>query len=145
MQSTLPDPAGFVTQGGNAFQVVDIKSFGNDLLGLASTGNGLSYVYRSADGGATWTAWIKVPSVSERMAFVTQTRWLFIGNDGSGQETTDAGKSWHGWSCDYKDAAGVASRFVFADANVGYGTVRGGVRATADGGSHWKLIKTSWP
>jgi hypothetical protein len=65
-----------------------------------------------------------------------------IYNDGSGQETTDAGKSWHPFSTDYADAAGVASTFVFADGSVGYGTVRGGLQRTVDGGSHWIRIAT---
>ena len=67
------------------------------------------------------------------------------GNDGAGQETTDAGKSWHAFSCDYQDAAGVASTFVFGSDRVGYGTVRGGVRRTIDAGAHWELIKGTWP
>jgi photosystem II stability/assembly factor-like uncharacterized protein len=57
-------------------------------------------------------------------------------------ETVDAGKTWHSYSSDYQDAAGVASVFVFGDPLAGYGSVRGGIRRTIDGGLHWSLIKT---
>ena len=142
-QSTLPDPPGFKTQGGHAFSVMEIKNFAGDLLAGAQSSDGGKHVFRSTDDGASWTylastgANLNVPIV-----FVTEARWLVIFNNGSGQETTDAGKSWHTFASDYQDAAGVASTFVFADSHVGYGTVRGGIQRTADGGLHWVRLKT---
>ena len=126
-----------------------MKAFGATLL-LNATGmqpDGLrTYVFKSTDGGMTWTVQTQVPSAGHaNLVLIASTRWAYFGNDGSGQETIDAGKSWHAFSCDYSDAAGVASTFVFADANVGYGTVRGVVRRTINGGVHWELIQNSWP
>lgn len=144
--STLPDPPGFVTNGGgNALQVVAMRAFGASVLAVAGNGSGAEYAFRSIDSGATWSYAATLPPGPAEVVFVTDTRWLLIGNDAAGQETTDGGKSWHAWSTDYKDAAGVASTFVFADGAVGYGTVRGDVHRTTDGGAHWELIKNSWP
>jgi len=148
--SRLPDTAGFTTLGsGDTLRAGPVKPFGTVLLVEASgmQPNGQrSFVFQSTDGGATWAVLASIPSVGlESLVMITSTRWVFIGNDGGGQETTDAGKSWHAFSCDYQDAAGVASTFVFASDRVGYGTVRGGVRRTIDAGAHWELIKGTWP
>ena len=141
-RSTLPDPPGFVSAGGNALRVVTMRSFGDIVLAVAFSGAGPAYAFRSTDAGAHWSYLDAVPQGSLNVALVTETRWLLIGNDGSGQETTDGGKSWHPWTSGYQDAAGVASTFVFADANIGYGTVRGGIQRTNDGGRRWSMIKT---
>lgn len=147
--SRLADPPGFHTLGaGDALRAGPVKAFGATLLVTASgmQPDGVhTYVFQSADGGASWTYAATIPSTTNAFAFATSTRWLILGNDGSGQETLDAGKTWHAFSTDYNDAAGVVSAFVFVDGRTGYGTVRGGVRLTTDGGSHWSLIKTSWP
>jgi photosystem II stability/assembly factor-like uncharacterized protein len=100
------------------------------------------YIFRSADGGATWTYLATAGPGINNVTFVTQSRWLKISNSGSALETTDAGKTWHSYSSDYQNAAGVPSVFVFGDSLVGYGTVRGGIQRTVDGGLHWSLIKT---
>ena len=140
--SILPNPAGFVTQpGGFTLQASLVRSFGNTLL-VAAYGNQDEYVFRSVDGGATWTSISATSEVPENVAFVTATRWLKIGNDGSGLETVDGGRSWHAWTSDYSDAAGIVSAFVFADARVGYGTVRGTIYLTLDAGAHWTRLET---
>jgi photosystem II stability/assembly factor-like uncharacterized protein len=141
--STLPDPPGFVSAtGGSMLRLRQVKAFGSTLLALADANRSPAYVFRSTDGGVTWSYLATVNSGSIYPTFVTASRWLVIGNDSSGQETTDAGKTWHPFSTDYADAAGVASTFVFADGDVGYGTVRGGIQRTIDGGSHWTRITT---
>jgi photosystem II stability/assembly factor-like uncharacterized protein len=141
-QSTLPDPLGFTSGAGHALRVVSIRKFDTVLLAVAINGIDAAYVFRSTDGGATWNYVADVREGALQVAPVTQTRWLLIGNDGDGSETTDAGKSWHAFACDYRDAAGVATTFVFASPQVGYGTVRGGIQRTTDGGSHWVRLKT---
>jgi photosystem II stability/assembly factor-like uncharacterized protein len=146
--STLPNPPGFVSQdGGFTLNPGLVKGFGRTLL-LSALGmqDGApyetQYVFHSVDGGATWTPLVTAGQGLDAIAFVTESRWLKISNDGSALETVDAGKTWHAYRTDYQDAAGVASVFVFGDPLVGYGTVRGGIRRTADGGLHWALIKT---
>lgn len=141
--STVPDPPGFVTSGGgNALRVVSIRGFGATAMLSAAGGDNL-YVFSSSDGGKTWTyiATVSDPSRVD-LSILAYNHWLIIQG---GLETTDAGKTWHAFATDYSDAAGVASTLVFADEKVGYGTVRGGVHSTIDGGAHWDLIKTSWP
>jgi photosystem II stability/assembly factor-like uncharacterized protein len=146
--STLPDPPGFVTQaGGFTLNPGLVKAFGRMLLlsawGMQDGGpRETQYVFRSVDGGATWIPLVTVGQELNNIAFVTEWRWLRISNDGSALETTDAGKTWHAYSTNYEDAAGVSSVFVFGDSLIGYGTVRGGIRRTVDGGQHWSLIKT---
>lgn len=146
--STLPDPPGFVTEaGGFALQAGSVRSFDGRLL-VAAYGNQNEYVFGSRDAGATWTYVSSSNAVPENVTFVTNLRWLKVGNDGSGFETVDGGRSWHAWKSDYSDAAGVASAFVFADARVGYGTVRGWIYQTLDGGAHWTRLETPgvfWP
>ena len=146
--STLPDPPGFVTQGGGfALRPGLVKGFGNTLLipawGMQPGAQMESeYIFRSVDGGASWTYLASAGQGINNVTFLTESRWLKISTDGSALETTDAGKTWHSYASDYQDAAGVSSVFVFGDSLVGYGTVRGGIRRTVDGGLHWALIKT---
>jgi photosystem II stability/assembly factor-like uncharacterized protein len=144
--STLPDPPGFVSQpGGGTLRLRLIKGFGNTVLALAGA-RANQYVFRSTDDGATWTYLATIVNAGANYpVFVTAMRWLVIGNDSSGLETTDAGKSWHAFSTDYYDAAGLVSTFVFADSSVGYVTARGLLQRTVDGGSHWTRIYAPQP
>jgi photosystem II stability/assembly factor-like uncharacterized protein len=133
----LSAPPGFV-RGGSRLPVTDIKSFGSTVLAYAPPD-----VFRSLDFGATWTYIAAIPQPdSVAFAFVSATRWL---NIPFGLETTDAGKTWHSFTTDYSQAAGVPPELVFASDEVGYSTVRGEIQRTADGGVHWEMIKNSWP
>jgi photosystem II stability/assembly factor-like uncharacterized protein len=76
------------------------------------------------------------------VVFVTSSRWLKLIDPERSIETTDAGATWHRYSSDFSQAAPVATFFVFADSRVGYGTVRGGITRTADGGLHWTPLET---
>lgn len=146
--STLPDPPGFTTQpGGFVLHAGLVRAFGNSLLvpaaGMQMGAQAeVEYVFRSVDGGATWGYLVTVGSGPVGVTFVTLSRWLKLSNDGTGMETTDGGKTWHSYPNGYQSAAGVASTFVFGDPLLGYGTVRGGISRTVDGGLHWTFIKT---
>jgi photosystem II stability/assembly factor-like uncharacterized protein len=145
--TALPDPHGFVSEGGGfTLRAGFVKSLGGAALVLASGMNARTealgaYVFRSEDGGVTWTSTQSLVPSQGNVAFVTATRWL---TDNCSQETTDAGRTWHSFETDYIDAAGVASDFTFADAQVGYGTVRGDFHRTSDGGAHWAMSPTPW-
>jgi photosystem II stability/assembly factor-like uncharacterized protein len=144
--ATLPDPPGFVTQGGVYLRAGRVKAFGGTLLVDASWGGQRAeYVFRSADGGASWTYVATINNKPGGFAFVSASRWLKIGNDSSAIETTDAGVSWHSFATDYGDAVSGAkqpSEFVFLDEVVGYGVFYSGIRRSVDGGSHWITLKT---
>lgn len=146
--TTLDDPPGYVTLGaGDTLTPGLVKAFGTTLLMPAwgmqpSAQTEIEYIFRSLDRGATWTYLATTGPGIDSVTLVTESRWLKISNDGSALETTDAGKTWHSYRSDYQDAAGVASAFVFGDPLVGYGTVRGGIRRTIDGGAHWVSITT---
>ena len=142
----LPDPPGFKTIGaGFNLQPGLVRAFGSTLL-LPVTGSQESgtveYAFRSTDGGATWTYLARGKDASIPIVFVTATRWLQLVNAGQSFETTDAGANWHQYRSDYSQAAGVATDFVFADSQVGYGTVRGGIARSLDGGLHWIWINS---
>lgn len=140
--SVLPDPPGFVTQpGGFSLRPGIIRSFGGVVL-VAAHGQNATYVFRSSDGGATWSAVSHQGPIPTNVTFVSAARWLGIGNDAEARETTDGGATWHSTSSDYQDAAGVMSTFVFAGPQVGYGTVRGGLQKSVDGGRHWVHVRT---
>lgn len=121
-----------------------VRDFGSTLLVAArqQAGPGTQYVYRSTDGGATWTYLASAPEPDGNVVFVTATRWIKLSGSGQSTETTDGGVSWHRYASDYSQAAPVAADFVFADSQVGYGTVRGEIARTVDGGLHWTWIHT---
>ena len=142
----LPDPPGFTTVGaGIALRAGSVHAFGTMLLVDASgqvNGRRVSYAFRSVDGGATWEYIATLPQPDGTFIFVSSSRWLQISLPGSSKETTDGGATWHAFTSDYTQAAGVAPTIVFGDAFVGYATVRGALQRTVDGGAHWTAIHT---
>jgi hypothetical protein len=118
------------------------KAFGSVVLLDASGGQQSKDVFRSADGGATFSFASKVPTFDGTVAYVTATRWIQIATSNTSMETADSGASWHAFTTDYSQAAPIAPDIVFGDATVGYATVRGAIQRTIDGGAHWTTIKT---
>ncbi|HEY6958108.1 MAG TPA: hypothetical protein VI814_04725 [Candidatus Limnocylindria bacterium] len=138
----LPDPAGFTTQpGGVSLRAGPVADFGSVLYVNATDTQQHAYVFKSTDGGATWSVTGGAISPTT-VVFVSATRWIQIGAPGESKETTDAGASWHAFTTDYQQAAPVAPQIVFGDAQTGYATVRGGLQRTTDGGLHWTALKT---
>jgi photosystem II stability/assembly factor-like uncharacterized protein len=134
----MPDPPGFTTQpGGISLRPGRVRAFGSTLMVTAG-----SYVFRSTDGGASWTYLATTPPTSTSIAFVTASRWLELIVPGQHEETLDAGASWHPYTSDYSQAAPIAPDVVFANSQVGYATVRGGLKRTVDGGAHWSELHT---
>lgn len=142
---SLPDPPGFTTRGaGIALRASRVRAFGTTLLVGASgqiDGRLVSYVFRSVDGGTSWSYVATLPETGGAFAFVSESRWLQIAPRSS-KETTDGGATWHAFTSDYSQAAGVAPTIVFGDALVGYATVRGAIQRTVDGGAHWTPLST---
>lgn len=143
----LSDPPGFKTVGaGFNLQPGLVRAFGSTLLlpvaGWQESGTGVEYAFRSTDGGATWTYLARGRDAGNPIVFVTASRWLQLINSGQSFETTDAGASWHRYVSDYSQAAPIATDFVFGNSLVGYGTVRGGITRTVDGGLQWTSIKS---
>ena len=107
----------------------------------------LGYIFVNeapSSDGYTWLGSLRtVPDQAvSNVAFLTPTRWLIVQ---PGLETTDAGASWHPFTTDFADVGGGAGVFAFANDKVGYGTAQGRIYRTIDGGTHWELIKSSWP
>ncbi len=143
----FPDPPGFATRSdqGQVLSVGRVSAFGSALVVTAFPTNpstGISYVYRSADGGATWTYASTASNRSQDVALVTATRWLQISSPGDSKETTDGGATWHAYTTDYRQAAPIGPALIFGDAQIGYATVRGGIQRTLDGGATWTAIRT---
>jgi photosystem II stability/assembly factor-like uncharacterized protein len=138
----LPDPPGFTTRaGGFTLRAGRVRAFGATLLvPVRASGGQVAYVYRSGDGGATWSYAAAVPPGEGAFALITATRWIVLGAPGRSLETTDGGASWHPYATDYAQAAPVAPVVVFADDRVGYATVRGLIQRSLDGGARWSPI-----
>jgi photosystem II stability/assembly factor-like uncharacterized protein len=105
-------------------------------------GSTAKYVFKSTDGGATWTYLASAKDPGNNIDFVTATRWLQLIGPGQSVETIDAGANWHRYASDYSQAAPIAADFIFGDSLTGYSTVRGGIWRTEDGGLHWQIIQT---
>ena len=142
----LPTPPGFKTVcvGCIAMRAGTVRAFGSTLLVPVwqQDGSPTQYVYRSNDGGAIWTHAATAPGLDGNVVFVTASRWLKLIGPAQSVETTDAGASWHRYASDYSQAAPIPADFVFANLNLGYGTVRGEITVTFDGGLHWGQLSS---
>jgi photosystem II stability/assembly factor-like uncharacterized protein len=142
----LPDPPGFTTRGaGFTLRAGRVRAFGTTLLVDASgqlDGRPVPYVFRSVDGGASWSYLVTLPATEGAFAIVTASRWLQIAPPNSSKETTDGGATWHAFTTDYSQAAPIAPEVVFGDPLIGYATVRGAIQRTVDGGALWTGIRT---
>jgi len=142
---TLPNPPDFtITGAGDALRPGPIRGFGATLLvdvAGQKTNAASEFAYRSIDGGTTWT-YVSTAPIAMQIALVTASRWLQISSPSDSRETTDGGATWHAYTTDYQQAAGVAPQIMFGDANVGYATVRGALQRTIDGGAHWTSLTT---
>ena len=140
----LPDPPGFATKGaGAALHPGRPRAFGSTILVDAiGGGQGTRYAFRSIDSGGTFTYASTVPTVEGSLAIITAARWLAIGAPNASKQSVDGGASWQPYTTDYSQAAPIAGDFVFGHADFGFGTVRGAIQRTVDGGAHWTTIKT---
>ena len=138
----LPGPQGSASNGIRPGTVSDFTS----VLLVGATAplvTGVpAYVYRSSDGGATWSVATRAPLDGFLPVVITPARWLQVFLATQSDETTDGGASWHAFTTDYGQAAPVSPQIVFGDANTGYAAVRGSIQRTTDGGAHWTAIKT---
>ncbi|HKV87779.1 MAG TPA: hypothetical protein VJT78_07265 [Candidatus Dormibacteraeota bacterium] len=149
LSSILPDPPGFVGQaGGFELRVDAIQGFGATIVLTASgrqDGDTLDrfYFFQSTDGGRRWVYSGRLPDTASRaVALVTASRFLSIFPGSPSLESDDAGRTWHSFTSDYQQAAGVAPQIVFGDPVTGYATVRGGIQRTTDGGARWASVST---
>ena len=144
--STLPDPPDFKTSGGLALQAGLVKRFGDTLFVDAWGKQGgdipdRQYVFRSTDGGATWSWLMKIPS--RYIAMVTESRWLQLIWPGQSMESINSGQQWHPYASDFSSDTPVGGpQILFADSQVGYAEGRGALQRTVDGGAHWERIAT---
>ena len=142
LQSTIPDPPGWVSSSRASLGILPIKAFGSIVL-AAGAFNATTYHLRSSDSGATWTYLPTAPNTSMGyLNFLTPTHWLEFN---SAEETTDGGQSWHRFDTDYASVVGLGAAAVFPTPDVGYCANFGRIHATVDGGAHWTVLQTTWP
>ncbi len=142
--SPLPDPPGQTTSpGGFSLRPGGVQLRGGVLL-VGALGFQHTYVYRSVDGGATWTWAATVPNERDlgNVTFLDATHWWVSGETIGGQFTADGGATWQPAPGHLQFAAPIAPTVIFADSQVGYATVRGAIRRTVDGGQSWVDIQT---
>lgn len=133
--SLLPNPPNFQSaSGGVGWQVTWMKLFGSDAF-LAA--NGTPYIFESTDAGASWSWVTKTPTAS--VVVVTESRWLDFSDPRNPTVSVNGGQAFQPFTTDLK-SDGDESRFVFADANVGYASGNGLLQRTTDGGVHWTRI-----
>jgi photosystem II stability/assembly factor-like uncharacterized protein len=139
--SDLPDPPDFKTRPTSTLQARAVKQFGSSLYVVAYVGGNADrdYVFRSTDGGGTWSWMTKIPALNTVM--VTESRWLILKSYGLSMESTNSGQQWHSYESDYSfDIPNGGSWVVFGDSQVGYIEGRGRMHRTLDGGLHWTAI-----
>jgi photosystem II stability/assembly factor-like uncharacterized protein len=117
------------------------RAFGSIVLIDGGGGQQTKDVFRSTDGGATFTYASTAPTF-DPVAYVTAARWLQLVPPGQSKHTLDGGAVWQSYTTDYSQAAPIGPDVVFGDGMVGYATVRGSIQRTTDGGAHWTAIKT---
>jgi len=148
--STLPDPPDFKTSaGGFTLRAGLVKRFGKTLY-VQAWGKqpgaipDRQYMFRSSDGGATWSWLMKVPS--RYIVMVTESRWLQLIMPGQSMESTNSGQQWHPYASDFiTDNPVGGPQIVFADSQVGYAQRRGALQRTIDGGLNWVRIAAPGP
>lgn len=139
--TTLTDPPGFTTRpGGFALRPGPVRAVGPSMF-VEAMGGSTGYVFVRQTGEPSWSYLATLPPGEGAFAFAG-ARWLILGPPDGSQESTDGGQTWHPFSTDYRQAAPISPVVTFADANVGYATVRGAIQRTTDGGAHWTSIKT---
>jgi photosystem II stability/assembly factor-like uncharacterized protein len=142
--SPFPDPPGeTTTPGGSSLRPGRVLERDGQLL-VQAVGFQHMYVYRSTDGGANWQYAALVPNARDlgNVAFLDATHWWVSAEGVDAAFTADAGKTWEAPPGQFQFAAPIAPTLVFADAEVGYATVRGLIQRTTDGGAHWTAIQT---
>ena len=140
----LPDPPGQQTSpGGFSLRPAAVQQR-DGVLVVGALGFQHMYVYRSTDGGTTWTYAATVPNAHDvgSIAFLDATHWWVSAEDVTSAYTADAGATWQAAPGQLQFAAPIAPVIVFADSQVGYATVRGLIKRTTDGGAHWTDIQT---
>jgi photosystem II stability/assembly factor-like uncharacterized protein len=136
----LPIPPNLASHGALFVQITSRpRAFGSVVLVAGGAGQ-TKDVFRSTDGGATFT-YASTVAADGNVVYLTASRWLDFAPNSS-METTDGGATWHAFMTDYNQAAPIAPDLVFGDAQVGYATVRGAIQRTTDGGAHWTTIRT---
>jgi photosystem II stability/assembly factor-like uncharacterized protein len=142
--TSLPDPPDFASSNGLTLQAGLVKRRGNALYVLAWGEHGdfltdRQYIYRSIDGGVTWSWMTKIPS--RYVVMVTESRWLHLIVPGQSTESTNSGQQWHPYASDFNIETLVGGpQIVFGDSLVGYAEIRGALQRTVDGGLHWVRI-----
>jgi hypothetical protein len=142
--ASLPDPPGQQTSpGGFSLGTGVVVQRAGQLL-VPAAGFQHTYVYRSSDGGATWSHAAAVPGARNlgTIAFLDATHWWVSAEDAGTPYTADAGATWQAAPGQLQFAAPIAPVIVFADSQVGYATVRGLIKRTTDAGAHWNDIQT---
>jgi photosystem II stability/assembly factor-like uncharacterized protein len=97
-----------------------------------------SYIYRTLDGGATWTlALNNIPSLS-KMFFVSVKRGFACGANGHIMVTNDSGSTWsRGWAISKQDLHDIR----FVNDSVGYAVGDSGtVLQTISAGRLWRFV-----
>jgi photosystem II stability/assembly factor-like uncharacterized protein len=103
-------------------------------------------IYRTADGGSTWTeqqALLDVePGGLQFLSSRIGWRWGF--GDGQTERTADGGRTWHLQRGSFADT-GAENSIWFVSSEIGYALDAGRVWRTENGGHTWKVVNKVAP
>ena len=108
---------------------------------VLGSSNGLSFIYRTTDGGESWSESYRTKEGLFRIKFVNpQTGWC-VGSDGTILHTSNGGSSWETQASESK---ALLTGFAVLDANTAWASgANGTILFTRNGGKDWVAQKTN--
>lgn len=131
--------------GGNSWQLLNTLRFGqiqflNTSVGYArNIGSSFSRIYKTINGGVTWTSTIEINDDITSFHFVNENVGYFVGDSAIMYKTINGGITWQPLTIPYEYYTFVK----FYTENVGYiSDEEGFLYKTTNGGATWELISS---
>lgn len=126
----------FFSSGNRNINDIEFISAGTGFIaaGFGGLGNSTSIIFRTTDGGITWTEIAELPYDLKRIKFLNPDRGFILGGGGLMMKTTDGGATW----AEITPAGGIALDFHFTSEMKGVAVGDAGyIARTTDGGVNW--------
>ena len=145
--SEVPSPAGDSDRDMLSSDVISRVRFFDAQRGIVTgyLGTSQDFVYRTTDGGTTWST-VRFPAPGSPWVYDAQTTdaglaWL-VGSDGGLYFSDDFAASWSALSAPFDDVSrSLSVHFVSRSLGV-VGSLGGSLKVTRDGGRSWRRMKS---